>query len=413
MLLKGSDRNARPVIAALGASQIIGYGALYYAYAVLAQGIAVEFDVTEANLFAVFSMGLLVGGLTAPAFGRRIDRHGAPIVMATGSAVIAVLLAALSAAPNFWVFAVLVVLIEIISFTVLYDAAFATLARHAPDNSRSAITQLTLIAGFASTIFWPLTGWLAELVGWRGTYLVFAGLNFGLALPLHLWISKHPVPEESQSSTGSKTAVPTRYRLSGSSAWRAFWLVGVGFALSGMVISAVTVHMVPILLARDMGEMAYLVAMMMGPAQVLIRVVDATLWRHLHPVAVAMVAATALPLAVVALVVPGPAIVTGICFAVLLGTGGGLSSIVRGAVPVALFGPDGLGLRLGKLAAIRNLLGASAPFAFALSTTHLGPEPTLYLTAALGFSGLLVMAALWREVLRAETVSGIPLPPGG
>lgn len=408
MLLKGSDRSTRPVIAALGASQIIGYGALYYAYAVLAPGIAVEFDVSEASLFAVFSIGLLVGGLTAPAFGRRIDRHGAPIVMATGSAVIAVLLAMLSVAPDLWVFAGLVVLIEIISFTVLYDAAFATLARLAPQDSRSAITLLTLIAGFASTIFWPLTGWLAEGVGWRGTYLVFAGLNLGLAFPLHLWIAKHPVPALAPSDTGKIHAVQARYRLSGPSARRAFWLVGVGFALSGMVISAVTVHMVPILLARDMGEMAYLVAMVMGPAQVLIRLVDATLWRHSHPVVVAIVAATALPLAVVALLVPGPAIVTGICFAVLLGTGGGLSSIVRGAVPVALFGPDGVGLRLGRLAAIRNVLGASAPFAFALATTHLGPQPTLYLIAAFGFLGLMVMAALWREVRRAEAAPVIP-----
>lgn len=404
MLLKGADRSVGPVIAALGASQIIGYGALYYAYAVLAPGIAVELDVTEANLFAVFSIGLLIGAFTAPGFGRRLDRHGAPIVMATGSAVIAVLLAAVSAAPNFWVFAVLVILIEVISFTVLYDAAFATLARYAPHNTRNAITQLTLVAGFASTIFWPLTGWLAEMVGWRGTYLVFAGLNLGLALPLHLWISLRPVPGLSQHPTDGEIAVQARYRLTGASARRAFWLVGVGFALSGMVISAVSVHMVPILLARQMGDMAYLVAMMMGPAQVLIRIVDATLWRHLHPVAVALVAATALPLAVVALLVPGPAIVTGLGFAVLLGTGGGLSSIVRGAVPVALFGPDGLGLRLGRLAALRNLLGASAPFAFVLAGTHLGLRPTLYLTAACGFAGLLVMAALWQEVRRAKAV---------
>lgn len=406
MLLNRVDRGVRPVIAALGVTQIIGYGALYYAFAVLTPGLAAEFAATEATLFAVFSVGLLLGGLTAPALGRLMDRHGAALVMTVGSAVVALLLALISVAPGFWTFAALVVLIEIVSFTVLYDAAFATLARHSPQNSRGAITQLTLIAGFASTIFWPLTGWLAEVAGWRGTYLVFAGLNLAVALPLHLWIARRPLPDRELPGAAGQVTGRHRQVLTGAAARRVFWLVGLGFALSGMVISSVTVHMVPILLAHDMGEAAFLVAMLMGPAQVLIRVVDATLWRNLHPVAVAVVSAAVLPLGVLALLLPGSAIATGVCFAVLLGTGGGLASIVRGAVPVALFGADGLGLRLGRLAAIRNLLGAAAPFIFALASTRVGPRPTLWLTAALGSAGLMVMAAVLREVRRAQVGSG-------
>lgn len=402
--MSGPDRGARPVIAALGVTQIIGYGALYYAYAVLTPWVAAEFAVSEATLFAVFSVGLLLGGVTAPMFGRRIDRHGAARVMAVGSAVIAVLLGALAVAPGFWSFAVLVVAIEIVSFTVLYDAAFATLATHAPQNTRAAITLLTLIAGFASTLFWPLTGWLAETLGWRGTYLAFAAMTLAVALPLHVRIARRPLPEPARVPEAPGAGPHSHLRLSGSAARRAFWMVGIGFALSGMVISAVTVHMVPIFLARDMGDAAFLVAMAMGPAQVLIRIVDATLWRNLHPVAVAMVSAAVLPLAVAVLLVPGPAVVTGLCFAILLGTGAGLSSIVRGAVPVALFGSDGLGLRLGRLAAIRNLLGAAAPFLFAFAGNSIGLRPTLWLAVALGSGGLLVIGALWRDIRRTTAV---------
>ncbi|MEH7830231.1 MFS transporter [Gemmobacter denitrificans] len=402
MALIGVAPAARPVIAALGVTQIIGYGALYYAYAVLTPAMATDFNVTEPTLFAIFSIGLLLGGFTAPAFGRRIDRHGAARVMSAGSAAVAAALVALAHAPDIVTFALLVVLIEIISFAVLYDAAFATLALHAPRNTRAAITLLTLIAGFASTLFWPLTGWLAEDMGWRGTYLIFAGLTLGLALPLHLWIARRPLPDPAAIAAHPAQTEVQYQRLSGPEARRAFWLMGVGFAISGMVISAVTIHMVPILLARGMGETAFLIAMMMGPAQVLIRVVDATLWRNLHPVAVAMVSAGAMPLAVLALLLPGPPVLTGLCFAILMGTGGGLASIVRGAVPVALFGTEGLGQQLGRLAAIRNLMGAAAPFAFALSTTRIGPGPTLWLVVALGLTGLAVMAILWRKVSRAQ-----------
>ncbi|MGQ0563877.1 MAG: MFS transporter [Gemmobacter sp.] len=164
------------MIVAVGVTQIIGYGALYYAYAVLAPHIAAEYGVSESALFGALSAGLLLGGMTAPVFGRWIDRFGSAAVMSAGSAAVSVLFALLAAAPGFWSFAALIVLIQIVSFTVLYDAAFAVLARYAPRN-RAAITKLTLIAGFASTLIWPLTGGLVEAVRWRATYVVFAALS--------------------------------------------------------------------------------------------------------------------------------------------------------------------------------------------------------------------------------------------
>lgn len=413
MLLSTSDRNSGPVIVALGVTQIIGYGALYYAYAVLAPYIAADFRVSESALFGALSAGLLLGGITAPSFGRWIDRYGAAAVMAAGSAAVSGLLALLALAPGFWSFAALIVLIEIVSFTVLYDAAFAVLARYAPRNPRTAITKLTLIAGFASTLFWPLTGWLAEALGWRASYAIFAALNIAVAFPLHLWIFRRKAPgQDIDSETGSLRNAS--FRISGAAARRAFWLVGIGFALSGMAISAMGVHMVPILLARGQGDAAYAVAMAMGPAQVLIRVVDATLWRRLHPVGVALISAAVLPLAMVCLLLPGSGLVLGLAFAVLMGTGGGLSSIVRGSVPVSLFGTGGLGERLGQLAAMRNVLGASAPFLFAWSTAAIGIDRTLGLTIGIATAGFAVIGWLWLDLhreTRPPTPAAAAAPP--
>lgn len=413
VLLSVTDRTAGPVIVALGVTQIIGYGALYYAYAVLAPHISEEFGVSESALFGTLSAGLLLGGITAPVFGRWIDRYGSAAVMSAGSAAVSVLLALLAAAPGFWSFAALIVLIEIVSVTVLYDAAFSVLARYAPRNPRAAITKLTLIAGFASTLFWPLTGWLVDAVGWRATYVVFAAVNLAVALPLHLWILRRNAPGHTTVSE-TDLARDARFRISGAVARRAFWLVGIGFALSGMAISAMGVHMVPILLAQGLGDAAFAVAMAMGPAQVLIRVVDATLWRRLHPVSVALISAAVLPLAMVCLLLPGPELALALAFALLMGTGGGLSSIVRGAVPVSLFGTGGLGERLGQLAAMRNILGASSPFLFAWSAAAIGMDRTLWLAIGIAAAGFAVMGWLWldlRREARRPTPAATAAPP--
>ena len=125
---------------------------------------------------------------------------------------------------------------------------------------------------------------------------------------------------------------------------------------------------------------------------------DATLCHRRHPVAVAVISAGTVPLALEMLLIPGPGLPLAVAFAVLFGAGQGLSSIVRGSVPVVLFGTDGLGLRLGKHAALRNMLGAAAPFLFALSTAGFGIAATLGVTLAVAAGGLAVMLWLWLDV---------------
>ena len=171
---------------------------------------------------------------------------------------------------------------------MLYDAAFAALALRVPRGTRQAITRLTLIGGFASTLFWPLTGWMVDSIGWRGCYMVFAALHLLVALPLHGWIatlgSKAALsptpPKRPLRPNGPQCRLPKRPAPSG------FW--ASVFALTGITIAAFGVHLVPVLLERGLGQNAYLVGMAMGPTQVLVRVVDATLWRGFHPLSVAM-----------------------------------------------------------------------------------------------------------------------------
>jgi len=380
----------------LGVTQVIGYGSIYYAYPILVPHISAEFGVAPTSLFAVLSAGLLLGGLLSPYFGGLLDRLGAPNVMAMGSLAAGGLMLGLAAAPDFASFAVMVVLLEALSFAVLYDAAFATLALREPQATRTAITRLTLIGGFASTLFWPLTGLLAEMWGWRGTYLAYAAMHLGLALPLHFWIARQATPAVSTARAETRArpnfapVAPDRQR------W-AFWVLGLSYAVTGMVIAAIGVHLVPILLARDLGQVAFVMGMLMGPSQVAIRLVEAGFWRDWHPLSVALVSGAAVPVALLALLVPLDSVLLAAAFAVIFGAGQGLSSIVRGSVPLVLFGAAGIGARLGRLAALRTTMGAAAPFLFALAFAQIGAGATLWISVALGAVGL---AALW--LLRAE-----------
>lgn len=388
-----------PYVPALGVTQLIGYGSVYYAYPILVPAIAAEFDTSPTLLFAILSAGLLAGGLMAPVLGRLLDRFGAPQVMAAGSAVTAVLLAGLAQAPNLASFAVLAIAVESIAFAVTYDAAFATLALRDPKATRTAITRLTLIGGFASTLFWPLTGWLDSMTGWRATLLIYAGLHLLVALPLHLWIARTPSPAASQARPDARPRpafpplAPERRR------W-GFWVLGLSFAVTGMVIAAIGVHLVPVLLARDLGQMAFVMGMLMGPAQVAIRLVEAGFWRDWHPLSVALVSGLSVPLALVALLVPLDSLALAALFAVLFGAGQGLASIVRGSVPMVLFGTSGIGAQLGRLAALRSILGAAAPFLFALGVAGLGTDLTLVLCVGLAASGLAALWGLRRDLKR-------------
>lgn len=237
------------------------------------------------------------------------------------------------------------------------------------------------------------------MLGWRGSYAAFAALHLLVALPLHAWIAMRP-REDPVAGPDREARHDVGPPLAGGAARLAFWAIAVSFALSGVLTAAVTVHLVPVLQALNLGTTSYLVAMLMGPAQVLIRLVDALFWRALHPLTVALVSAAALPAAILVLFLPVDPVAAGAVFAMLFGLGAGLSSIVRGSVPLALFGTAGYGARLGRLAAIRTVLGAGAPFLFAAGMEGLGPTAALSVALLVGMAALLPLGLLRRRVVK-------------
>lgn len=386
----------RAVVGWMGLSQIIGYGTIFYSYAIVAPGFAAEFGVPPEWPFTVISAALLVSGLASPCLGRQIDRHGAPRIMVLGSVAVGLVYALAAAAPSFALLAALLVLLQIIAVAVLYGASFPTLAQFGGDRARRAITQLTLIAGFASTLFWPLTGWLIEATGWRVTFVVFAVLHLLVALPIHIHVWRH-APERANAPPPAAvvasrvSTIPRRF---------AFWMVALSFGITGILSTALVVHLVPILQMSALGESTYVVAMIVGPAMVLVRLGEALFWANLNPLVTTALAALCFPLSIGLLLSGLPSLVAGCLFALFYGFGHGLNVIVGGTLPLHLFGRDGYAELLGRFNAVRVILSAGAPAAFSAALALVGFGTTMALGAAIGIAAVIPLILLGQGLSR-------------
>lgn len=383
----------------LGLSQIVGYGTLYYSFAILAHSAAPSLGWPEPWLFAALSVGLLFGGLVAPEVGKRIDRHSAGAVMTLGSVVASVALFAAGMAANGPIFATAVVIMQIAGTLVLYDAAFTALVQVAGAEARKRITHLTLIAGFASTIFWPLTSWLDAALGWRSVFIIFAIANLIVCVPLHAVLGRQ------RGLVPPADAPPSPDPAAASSPSSAMWFATLGFALSGFALSAILAQMVPLLTAVGLGTSALLVSTLFGPAQVLVRFVNLIIGAARHPIGAALLALGLLPVAVATLALGAPGVVAATLFAVMLGFGSGLKSIVQGSLPLALFGSGGYGARLGLMASVRQVFASVAPFSLAFLIGALGVRTSLWIIGGVGLLGLLCLMQVARLV-RAPGPSG-------
>ena len=368
----------------LGLTQIIGYGSLFYAFPILASSIAQEFGWKTSSVFGLFSISLLAGGAASPLIGRMMDRLGAARIMVWGSLLAALALVFLSLAPASLFFPGLIIL-EIASAMALYDAAFATLAQRTGGEARNRIAQMTLIAGFASSISWPVTDFLHRLFDWREVLFIFALLHLGFCLPIHRLLQKLPciLSQAADAAEASQPGIsPAELR------GRILWLAAFGFAFSGFLMSGVLTLMVPLLTQLGLGAAAVLVAALFGPAQVASRIVLMALGRRLPPVLAAGLASGFMGLACCLLLGMQGEIAIAIGFAILFGLGSGITSIVRGTVPLVLFGSAHYGRVLGKMALVRLVLNAAAPFSFAYLLEQYGASPALLSVGFVGFLGV-------------------------
>ncbi|RWN36937.1 arsenite efflux MFS transporter ArsK [Mesorhizobium sp.] len=379
---------------ALGLTQIIGYGTLYYSFSILVPSIALEFAWPEQWVFGALSASLLVGGLFAPTAGRWADRFGAGRVMTFGSAAAAAALVACAVAPGRVTFVLALMTMELASAFVLYSAAFVAIVQIGGAKAQRSITHLTLIAGFASTLFWPLTAALHEYLTWREVYLVFAGINVAICLPIHAWLARLSHRTDESASATPAAIGPAGGAIASGDRSRVFLLMLGGFAIEGFVLSSILVHMVPLTTALGLGSAGLVVTTLFGPSQVASRLINMLFGGRLAQTWLAVIGATLLPLGLVVLLATTPSVAGAIAFVILFGLGSGLASIVGGTLPLELFGRERYGARLGWVTAARQFSSALAPFALAMAMAGMGVQPSLWLTAAVGMLGILAFSAI-------------------
>lgn len=385
-------------VALLGLTQIIGYGTLYYSFSILAPSMARDLGWSGEWIYAALSAALLTGGLAAPLAGRWIDRFGAGRIMAIGSVAAALALAACALAPSGLAFVPALLAIEIASTLVQYSAAFPLLVQRHPRTAQRSIVYLTLIAGFASTIFWPLTTWLHGFLTWQQVYLVFALLHVVLCFPIHMWMSRRTTIRQAEAADVEATHPhsPLQGTLSPEVRGKGFLFMAVAFALQSFISSAVLVHMLPMLSALGLGLAGVAVGALFGPSQVASRFINMIFGAGLSQLSLAIISAGLLPVALILLLATAPSFAGAMLFAVLFGMGNGLYSIVGGTLPLVLFGAQGYGARQGQITSVRLIVGSVAPFAFALMMQHAEATWTLLSTGILGAGAVLALLAIRR-----------------
>ena len=353
-----------------------------------------DLGLSVQTVFAAFSAAMMLAALLGPYAGRCIDRYGGRPVLLVSNLIFAAGLAMLSYANSPLPFFCAWLLIGAGMGIGLYETAFSTVVRLYGMGARNAITGITLFAGFAITEGWPLSAWIELEYGWRAACLTWAVLHIVVGLPLNASLPRsnsppnaRPEPEPSVQSTGD---APQPARQAG-------FLLAVVFAISWFTSTAMAAHLPYLLQASGLTLAAAVdIAALVGPAQVVARLMEFGLLRHVHPLLSAQLATLAHPVGAACLVIAGgPA---AILFTVLHGAGNGILTIAKGTLPLVIFGPAGYGLRQGILMVPARIAQAASPFLFGMLIDRFGVS-SLWVSGLLGliaFAALLWLARLNR-----------------
>jgi len=389
------------VVAALGTAQTLAWASSYYLVAILAAPMAAEFGLATPTVFAAFSGAMVASALVGPWAGRLIDRHGGRPVLVGTNLLFATGLALLGTASSTPGMVVAWLLIGVGMGSGLYEAAFATLVRLYGQDSRSAITGITLIAGFASTVGWPLTAWMEATFGWRGACFGWVLLQLVLGVPLNAWLPQPRLAsgasrKEADGRTAAKATETVGRPANGPrNPVLIAALLATVFAAGWFTSTAMAAHFPRVVQAAGASlAVAVAVGAMIGPAQVAGRLLEFGLLRRLHPLLSARLATLAHPLGVAALLLGGPALAP--AFGILHGAGNGILTIAMATLPLALFGAQGYGARQGWLMLPARILQSLAPFLFGLALDRWAAN------ALLLSSGVSLVAFGALAVLRAQ-----------
>jgi len=383
----------RVIVTALGVTQILAWGSTFYLLGVLANPIVRDTGWSYAFVMGGVSAGLFVAGLVSPRVGRTIGARGGRPVLATSALLLALGLVLVGIAPTIPVYLGGWIVVGAGMGAGLYDAAFSTLGSIYGKDARKPITWVTLFGGLASTVCWPLSALLVEQLGWRGACFVYAAIQLGFSLPIHLFVLP-PQPDEASATTTDKAAASLARdeRL-------VFGILAIVLTLGAVILSMVGMHLLVLLQARGV-TLAAAVAFgaIVGPSQVGARVVEMLAGSRYHPIWTMIASTVLVAVGTWLLYLDVPIYAAAI---VLYGAGNGIGSIARGTLPLALFGAQRYPVLMGRLALPLLIAMSIAPLIGALIFNAAGADGTLGLLASLAGLNVVLVCALKVSIQKA------------
>lgn len=373
----------------MGLVQIVSWGGSFYLMAVMAAPIVAETGWSQQWVYGALSLGILVSGLLAPRCGRIIAQTGGRLMLALNGLVMAAGLTLMGFSHHLPVFLFAWVIIGVGMAMGLYDALFATLGTRYGGHARGAITGITLISGFCTSLVWPGTALLIHWFDWRGACFAIAGLLLACVLPAYLFAlspGKPPAPvKRNKSPHGAEADFPVVL----------FRLLCAIFTLASVIMTAISVQLITLLEASGYSlASALAISAILGPCQVASRIID-MVFKGGHPIWTTFfsVGLVALGLLLLALFPQ-----TALFSMILYGAGNGLRAIVRGTLPLVMVKPEAYAVLAGRMARPALIGQALTPLVFGYVFATYGANVTLWLLCVLAVLNVLLVVALKKRL---------------
>lgn len=391
MQLVGHDKKI-PVVLFLAVTQVIGWGTVSLP-AIVDRQIAVDLGMKIEVVFAGSSVLYVVMGLWAPVLAKGFMRFGARRVMMSGAVLAApgFVLLSVSTGPVPY-FAAWVILGTSGSAT-LTTAAYIMLNEVAGRNAKSAIGALMLVTGLSSSIFWPTTAFLSEVIGWRGTCLAYAAMMTLICLPFYFFgLPRRTSLAEAASPTAPATGPMTIARKG------TFALIVTAIALNAFVTFGFSAVLIELLQAEGLPtSQAIAFGSMLGVIQVCARGLDFVGGGRWDGITTGMVAGIGLPVAMLLLIVGDGTYWTIASFILLYGLGSGALAVSRATIPLVFYDNAEFAKATSRIALPLNLISAASPPILIGLLTQLGSHALLGLAILCSCGALLILVLLSRR----------------
>jgi MFS family permease len=392
------------LVGALGITETISWGVLYYAFSAFVTPMEADLGWSRAETTGAFSLALVMSALASIPVGRWLDSHGARLLMTAGSCIGVLLVLAWAFANSLLLLYALWAGVGVVMATVLYEPAFAVIAVWFDRRRARALTALTLIAGFSSTVFLPLAAWLVQTQGWRSALVSLAVILGVGTIPAHALLLRHRPEDLGLHADGDASIFRKRsagrHDVQLSEALRdptLRWLM-LGFCLSTAVAFGVHIHLVPILLDRGYSPtLAATLAGLVGAMQVFGRILMGPLAGRLPLRTLTASVLAVQPIALlVLLLVPG--LVGVAAFVALFGAAKGCLTLVRPALVADLYGTTNYASIAGVLAFAVTLAQAGAPVGAGLAYDAFGGyQPILWASVVVSAAASVCLFPTRRE----------------